>query len=942
MSRTNIRTNTNSIDLRVDFVGSDLIPNQTNTWSLGNSSSYFNEAYINNLTVNKETTVTSETTKAAWVGNGVGNTADLLSEGLYFTYNTSTYAGIGRNANDGGFYIFHGYGTTPDGSTDLSKLSLDNFNANKLNATATTNQLTLGTTKTYTISATAPSASRVLTISDPLTNANVLLSEGSQTINGSNTFSSTLLTKDISLNNGSTRTISIPATTSAVSMSILGCDQSSANGNGGNISILSGASGITTGNAGTVTIDTGSRFNGTGTFNIAPNNASTISLGNGTTDTTNLKSTTINLTNQTASSMIYLNSSNKLICTAATNGQILIGKTGSDPVIATLTGTSNQVVVTNGSGTITLSTPQDIATTSSPTFSNLTLTGTSLLTGPGNTAFTIKPSDTSSSPLPFKIQGSVNSNGANGTDIYLDAGYSTGGGQEGSILIGSSKTRGIQVGRTGIVTGIYGTVNLPSTSANSVLYSDSSMNVKSLVLTNGQIVIGSTGAAPVAAAITGTSNQITVTNGTGSITLSTPQNIDTAANVTFGTELVNTLSLFGAATGAEGTYYGFTTNANTVVYYVSGNTSGFSHSFRNSAKTELFNVNATGYITVPATSSQIVLGTTKTITLTAPTPSASRIYTIPDSGKDASFVMTEKATTQTINSALVVTKNVEIDNATFTVVNNSPFTVFSIDASSTNKKLTSSATTNVFDGITAKSVLTLDASNVLKANVMGDGELLIGNTGGVPLVAQLTGTADQINITNGSGEITLSTPQDIGTSSNVSFNTVHSLDITDSGGPTTGSMICDGGMGIARSLHLGQALFLPTSGGTATGLNYYEETTHTSDFKFATGGKTITGITINITRIGNIVTISVPNILVTSLTATGVLEAQTKMPSRFIPTNTTRAYSNVSDNGIQSNGIAFINTSTSLTFTLATGAGFLGGVGGSSGCEASSFSYLMV
>ena len=41
----------------------------------------------------------------------------------------------------------------------------------------------------------------------------------------------------------------------------------------------------------------------------------------------------------------------------ATNGQILIGSTGADPVLATLTGTSNQISVSTGAGSITLSTP---------------------------------------------------------------------------------------------------------------------------------------------------------------------------------------------------------------------------------------------------------------------------------------------------------------------------------------------------------------------------------------------------------------------------------------------------------------------------------------------------------------------------------------------------------------------------------------------------------
>lgn len=53
---------------------------------------------------------------------------------------------------------------------------------------------------------------------------------------------------------------------------------------------------------------------------------------------------------------------------AATNGQIPIGSTGADPVPNEIDGTANQVIVTNGAGTVTLSLPQDIGTGSSPTF----------------------------------------------------------------------------------------------------------------------------------------------------------------------------------------------------------------------------------------------------------------------------------------------------------------------------------------------------------------------------------------------------------------------------------------------------------------------------------------------------------------------------------------------------------------------------------------------
>lgn len=68
---------------------------------------------------------------------------------------------------------------------------------------------------------------------------------------------------------------------------------------------------------------------------------------------------------------------------AATNGQIPIGSAGADPVLAEITGTANQVTVTNGAGTITLSLPQNIHTGASPTFAGLTLsTPTISTTGP--------------------------------------------------------------------------------------------------------------------------------------------------------------------------------------------------------------------------------------------------------------------------------------------------------------------------------------------------------------------------------------------------------------------------------------------------------------------------------------------------------------------------------------------------------------------------------
>ncbi|GAF73255.1 unnamed protein product, partial [marine sediment metagenome] len=64
---------------------------------------------------------------------------------------------------------------------------------------------------------------------------------------------------------------------------------------------------------------------------------------------------------------------------AATDGELMIGSTGANPVLAGLTGTENRVTVTGGAGSITLSTPQDIHAAASPTFAALSL-GTGELT----------------------------------------------------------------------------------------------------------------------------------------------------------------------------------------------------------------------------------------------------------------------------------------------------------------------------------------------------------------------------------------------------------------------------------------------------------------------------------------------------------------------------------------------------------------------------------
>ena len=78
--------------------------------------------------------------------------------------------------------------------------------------------------------------------------------------------------------------------------------------------------------------------------------------------------------------------------------------------------------------------------------------------------------------------------------------------------------------------------------------------------TNGQLLIGN-GSGFTLAGVTGTANQIVVTNGSGTITLSTPQAINTSSSVQFGS--------FGVGTAASGTGGEIRATNNVTAFYSS-------------------------------------------------------------------------------------------------------------------------------------------------------------------------------------------------------------------------------------------------------------------------------------------------------------------------------------------------------------------------------------
>lgn len=102
-----------------------------------------------------------------------------------------------------------------------------------------------------------------------------------------------------------------------------------------------------------------------GLANAATGTGSPVLATSPTLTTPNLGAATASsLTNTglTGNSFVYSGPGGLMSSTAApTNGQLLIGSTGAAPVKAALTGTANQVSVTNGAGSITLGLPSALA-----------------------------------------------------------------------------------------------------------------------------------------------------------------------------------------------------------------------------------------------------------------------------------------------------------------------------------------------------------------------------------------------------------------------------------------------------------------------------------------------------------------------------------------------------------------------------------------------------
>ena len=409
------------------------------------------------------------------------------------------------------------------------------------------------------------------------------------------------------------------------------------------------------------------------------------------------------------------------------NGQIPIGN-GTNYTLAGLTGTANEVIVTNGAGTITLSTPQQIATASTPTFASETLNGGLTLVN-GTASVKFAPPSSGSTAVTFTLPDSVGSpnqflqtDGTTGNLIWATPAVGGGGTVTSvsatapiSVLTGTT-TPAISITQANGTTDGYlaqadwttfngklGTAlpsgdifvgNGPGTATAVAMSGDATMaNTGALTVTGigGKSISGSAGAGQ-ALEYNGT-NWVPFTPANGSLyvplaggTMTGQLDMNTATHA-------DALAQILIATGADA-------NKGEVIQAHSGTQSANLEEWQSSTGTALSSISATGGLSVP------------TLKVTT--------------GASANDVLTSDAS----------------GNATWQP-----------------QAVNASAITGVVGIANGGTALSTTPTN---------GQLLVGNGTNYTL-AGITATANQTTVTNGAGTITIGTAQNIATTSTPTF-----------------------------------------------------------------------------------------------------------------------------------------------------------------------------
>jgi hypothetical protein len=221
--------------------------------------------------------------------------------------------------------------------------------------------------------------------------------------------------------------------------------------------------------------------------------------------------------------------------------------------VTSITGTANQVIASASTGAITLSLPQDIATTSAPTFVGTNFSGTATSLSIGGNAATASKWATARNLAGNSVDGSANIAFAN---KFIVQG-TTDTGLTGAQFLGALGTGLVKnTTSTGILSiAASGTDYAPATSGSAILYGNGSGGFSSVTIGTGVSFVAGTlsatgsGGTVTSVAGTGTVNGITLT---GTVTSSGSLTLGGTLGSIANSQLTNSSITFGVTAQALG------------------------------------------------------------------------------------------------------------------------------------------------------------------------------------------------------------------------------------------------------------------------------------------------------------------------------------------------------------------------------------------------------
>jgi hypothetical protein len=484
-----------------------------------------------------------------------------------------------------------------------------------------------------------------------------------------------------------------------------------------------------------------------------------------------------------ANQAVRTNGSGDLESVGLTNGQFLIGSTGTTPQVGSITGTTNQVNVTAGPGTITLSTPQNIHTAATPTFAGMTLSGLTpnrvMRTGAGGTVTTgqvdlSSVNDvTGTLPVPNGGTGltSVNSgsllygNGVNSLNVLSNPVSNSILTHNGTVPAWStSLPAGVTIPFSQITTGTNAGQTLTVGAGSTLAPSTGTVEANQLTSLAGNGMVARTASGSFTSrTITGTTNAITVTNGNG---VSGDPTINLASTLDFTGKTV-TAGTYNSGTFNNSTLTGTISTPLTANSIVRTNGTGQ----LTTGQVNLASSDVTGTLPVANGGTGLTSVTSGTL-LYGNGVGALNVLTNPV----ANSILTHNGTTPSWSNSLPAGVTLPFNqitsgtNTTATMTVGAGASIIAGGGTVESNVFKAGGLTNAVDLNSAEVAGTLPVTNGGTGvnTAASNGQLLIGNGTGFTLNT-IAGTPNRVTVTNGAGTITLSGPQDIHTGASPQF-----------------------------------------------------------------------------------------------------------------------------------------------------------------------------